>query len=207
MRTVDVITLRSVLLAAVLVFSFQALPQSLAAQSVSHAPSLQTTRIPAGTIVELEFVEILSSKTSKMGQTFSLRLREPIVIDGQTVVPAGAMGGGEVIDASRAGIGGRSGKLIVSGRFLDFQGQRARIRGLQSVLAGKDRSRTAVNTAILVPYVGFLGTFVQGGEIEIPVGTGATAQLAADFVVSTSAQSIPTETPILVDPSSTTPKR
>jgi hypothetical protein len=143
-----------------------------------------TIRIPAGTLLQFEFAELLSSRTSTVGQTFALRLAEPIVIDGQTIVEAGAIGGGEVIDAARSGMGGRQGKLIVSGRYVELQGQRARIRGLQGVLAGEDNSREAVNTMMLVPYVGFLGGFIQGGEIEIAAGTRAEARLAVDVVLT-----------------------
>lgn len=161
-------------------------------QAVVTAAVPQTIRVPAGTVVELEFIDALSSKTSTTGQTFGLKLSQPVVIDGQSIIPAGAIGGGEVIDASRSGMGGRSGKLIVSGRFLEVQGQRVRIRGLQSVLAGQDRSRTAVNTVIVF---GVLGTFIQGGDVEISAGTSARAQLAVDLVVTVPIQSTQTEVP------------
>lgn len=207
MRAFDVITLRAALLVAVATILSQALPQDVLAQTENSAASLQTTKVPAGTIIELEFIETLSSATSKTGQTFALRLREPITIDGQPVVPAGTMGGGEVIDASRSGMGGRSGKLILSGRYLEFQGQRVRIRGLQSISAGKDRSRTVVNATILVPQVGFLVGFIQGGETVVTSGTVATAQLATDLIVPTPAQSIQTEPPVILEPPSTNPKR
>jgi hypothetical protein len=205
MRTFEVNSIRAALLVAILIFFGPVLPQNVSAQENTGA-TLESIKIPAGTTVQLEFVETMSSATSKTGQTFALRLREPIMIDGRPVVPAGTMGGGEVIDASRSGIGGRSGKLILSGRFIEFQGQRVRIRGLQSLLAGTDRSRTVVNATILVPQVGFLVGFIQGGDIVVPVGTAATAQLATDLIVSVPAQPIQTETPVNPEPSSTNPK-
>lgn len=205
MRTFGINTIKAALLVAIFMFVGPVLPQNVSAQENSAA-ALQSIKIPAGTTVQLEFVEMMSSATSKTGQTFALRLREPIMIDGHPVVPAGTMGGGEVIDASRSGMGGRSGKLILSGRFIEFQGQRVRIRGLQSLLAGTDRSRTVVNATILVPQVGFLVGFIQGGDIVVPIGTAATAQLATDLIVSAPAQPIQTETPVNPEPSSTSPK-
>ncbi|MCX7359116.1 MAG: hypothetical protein NT015_13360 [Alphaproteobacteria bacterium] len=151
-----------------------------------------TITIPAGTTIVVEFSETLSSRTSSTGQLVGLRLRDPLVVDGRTIAEAGAIGGGEVIDASRSGMGGRSGKLIVSGRFMEIAGQRARIRGLQVVIAGEDNSREAVNTMMLVPYVGWMGGFIQGGEIEIPAGTRAEARLTTNLVVPLSALSAPT---------------
>lgn len=160
-----------------------ALGQTAPTVAAEPASATTTVRIPAGTIVLVEFTETLSSRTSQTGQLVGLRLAEPIVVEGRTIVEAGALGGGEVIDAARSGMGGRNGKLIVSGRYLELAGQRARIRGLQVVIAGEDNSREAVNTMILVPYVGWMGGFISGGEIEIPAGTRAQARLAADIVV------------------------
>lgn len=179
-------------LAAALVFAGAAAAQtndvtapSQTAPTIAAEPAsaTATVRIPAGTIILVEFTETLSSRTSQTGQLVGLRLAEPIVVEGRTIVEAGALGGGEVIDAARSGMGGRNGKLIVSGRYLELAGQRARIRGLQVVIAGEDNSREAVNTMILVPYVGWMGGFISGGEIEIPAGTRAQARLSADIVV------------------------
>ncbi|MEZ5960185.1 MAG: hypothetical protein R3C30_07110 [Hyphomonadaceae bacterium] len=149
--------------------------------------------IPAGTDIVVEFVDAQSSRTSQTGAPVALRLAEPIVIDGRTIVPAGALAGGEVIDASRSGMGGRQGKLIISGRFVEINGQRVRIRGLRVFTAGEDNSREAVNTMILVPYVGFMGGFIQGGETEIPAGSRAQARLAVD--VSAPLSALPQEDP------------
>ncbi len=164
-------------------------PTSVAAEAPAIAPveAPTTITIPAGTTIVVEFSETLSSRTTQTGQLVGLRLREPLVVDGRTIAASGALGGGEVIDASRSGMGGRSGKLIVSGRFMEIAGQRARIRGLQVVIAGEDNSREAVNTMILVPYVGWMGGFITGGEIEIPAGTRAEARLTTNLVVPLSA--------------------
>jgi hypothetical protein len=158
-----------------------------AAVVVAPVEAPATVTIPAGTNIVVEFVEGQSSRTTQTGQLVALRLADPIVINGQTIVAAGAAGGGEVIDAARSGMGGRQGKLIISGRYVEIGGQQARIRGLRVFAAGEDNSREAVNTMILVPYVGFMGGFIQGGETEIPAGSRAQARLAADVVVPLSA--------------------
>lgn len=189
MQHITASTLRAAMLVVIFGTVAQAQPATVPRQ-LEVTPSIpQTVRLLAGTAIELEFVETLNSKTSVTGQTFALRLRQPVTIGEQIVVAAGAMGGGEVIDAARAGMGGRSGKLILSGRYLQVQGQRVRVRGLQSVLAGQDRSRIAVNTALLIPYVGFLGGFIQGGDIEVTSGTHARAFLANDLVLNVPSQS------------------
>src|SRR5262245_21652023 len=86
----------------------QAAPPADPAQATPAAATAEATvRIPAGTVIAVEITEALSSRTSQMGQTFALRLAEPITINDEIVVPAGAVGGGEVIDAHRSGMGGR----------------------------------------------------------------------------------------------------
>jgi hypothetical protein len=114
---------------------------------------------------------------------FGLRLAEPLVVDGRELVPAGAAGGGEVIDAHASAFGGRQGRLIISGRFVEINGQRARIRGMQITGAGEDRGNTALAVS-MIPYAGIAGIFVQGGEVDIPVGARGTARLAEDIEIS-----------------------
>jgi hypothetical protein len=172
-------------------------PASLASTPAPAAPAAAATsvpegfiRIPAGTVIQVEFVEVLTSYHARPGQTFALRLVEPIVLDGRTVVGAGAAGGGEVIDARQSGMGGRQGKLVVSGRFVELHGVRARIRGM-AVLersGGENRARDAVNASIAAGAVGgvagsIVGLFIQGSEVVIPSGARATAKLAVDVDV------------------------
>jgi hypothetical protein len=95
------------------------------------------------------------------------------------VVTEGAPGEGEVIDVAKAGMGGRQAKLNIAARFLDLNGRRVRIRGMTLIGSGKSHVDLAIGM-LLVPYVGWAGTFVRGGEIEIPAGTRATVRLVED---------------------------
>ena len=136
-----------------------ALPEAAQAQAIAaEAPAAPVAaamassaqiRIPAGTLVFVEITETLGSKISAREQTFGLRLAEPIAINGQTVVPAGANGGGEVIDAQPAGFGGRQGKLVVSGRFLEINGERVRIRAMTLTGVGRDNAPGALGASSL----------------------------------------------------------
>ena len=147
------------------------------AQTVALAAPV--LRLPAGTVVEVELVDQLSSSTNRLADKFAIRLAQAISSDGVEVVAAGAAGQGEVIDAARAGMGGKQGKLIISARYLDLNGRRVRIRGMTFMAAGKSRVDLATGV-LLVPYVGIAAVFVQGGEIEIPAGARATVKLAED---------------------------
>jgi hypothetical protein len=151
---------------------------------ISTAPA--TLRLPAGSQIEVELVDALSSRVNKLGDKFTIRLAQPISSQGADVVAAGATGQGEVIDAARAGMGGKQGKLIISARFMDLNGRRVRVRGMTFMAAGKSRVDLATGV-LLVPYAGVAAVFIQGGEIEMPAGARATVRLAEDLELPVSA--------------------
>ncbi len=62
---------------------------------------------------------------------------------GETIAPAGAVGGGEVVDAGPSDFSGRAGKLVVSARYLDLNGERVRIRGMTIAVSGLNRVSAA----------------------------------------------------------------
>lgn len=148
-------------------------------QPEAVAAPATTIRIPAGTIVEVEVTEALSSRTSQQEQLFGLRLVRPLVIDGREVAPVGAIGGGEVIDAAHSAFGGRQGRLTISGRFIEIGGQHVRIRGMQLIAAGENRAEQALGVS-MVPVIGLGAIFMHGGEVEIPAGSRAGARIAVD---------------------------
>lgn len=157
-----------------------------ATPSVETAPAppgpFQVVQAPAGTIIAVELTEALSSRSSKIGQMFGLRLAEPIFFEGKELVPAGAVGGGEVVDAHASAFGGRQGRLILSARFLEINGERIGIRGMQLTAAGKDRVNGAIALS-MIPYAGVASIFVHGGEVDIPAGARGTARLTAPLAL------------------------
>lgn len=65
--------------------------------------------IPAGTEMEVAFLDGLSSNASKAGDTFRTQVLNDVVQDGMTVIPAGALVTGTVLEAvSLKKIGGKA---------------------------------------------------------------------------------------------------
>lgn len=150
--------------------------------AVPIAPSAtmrQPLRIPINTPVVFEFVTALDSKTSKIDETFPIRLLRPILVDGQVAVAEGTMGMGQVVHAAKAGFGGRAGELIVAVRYLDHRGVHIPLRRFRmgEPEMGEDRRGTAFGVGMAVPLGGFL---VRGGEKEILPGTRGNAIVSAD---------------------------
>jgi hypothetical protein len=137
-------------------------------------------RIPEKTVVEIAIGEAISSKTNLPGDTFALTLAAPLIIDGQTVLPAGLTGRGEVTHSAKSGWGGKSGELIVNARYLQCGALKIPLGHFHHVNTGKSNVIGAFATAQIVP----LGQFiVSGGEASIPVGARGTAQVNAEVSV------------------------
>jgi hypothetical protein len=138
--------------------------------------------IPALTPVKLELMAALGSKISKPGDTFEIRLAEPIVVDGRIAVPAGTTGQGEVVHAKKSGGSGAAGELILAARYLDFNGQRLRLRSMNFAQSGQPKVNTvntiAVASAASPLPIGLLGFLISGGEVVVQQGMIATAKTA-----------------------------
>jgi len=152
--------------------------EASAAPAPQAAPSANV--VPAGTPVMLELAEAVSTRTLKSGDMFPLRLALPIELDGRVIVPRGAPGEGQVVDASPSGALGKPAKLVLAARYINVNGARLNLRGFRMGAVGKDNSN-AIMAASFVPYVGVLALFARGGQIEIPAGSLGQAKLVADL--------------------------
>ncbi len=70
--------------------------------SPSHSLVPAATHIPEGTALIVSLEHSLSSATARSNETFHAVLDDPVVIEGQTVVPGGALVIGRVLDARSA---------------------------------------------------------------------------------------------------------
>jgi hypothetical protein len=78
--------------------------QAPAAPAETPAPPAPKPKIvPAGTVIRVRLNDAIGSKTAQAGQTFTGSVMDPIVVDGRTLIPAGATVAGEVTDAKSAG--------------------------------------------------------------------------------------------------------
>jgi len=137
--------------------------------------------VAAGTVVEVELVDPVSTKTQNTGDTFALKLAEPLVVKGRIVAPAGTTGVGEVVQATRPGMGGKAAKLVLAARYLTIGDKQAPLRSLRLAASGKNNAGTAGIvglSGIAFAPLGFVGLAVRGGDAVIPAGVEATAKLA-----------------------------
>lgn len=143
--------------------------------------------------VKLTIMEGLNSKTSKIGQFFTIRLADPIKFDNRIIVPAGTLGKGEVIHAAKARAAGKAGELIIAARYLEFQGIQIPLRTLKYGEAATGKSNADEAAALGIAVASPLVLFVTGGQVDIPAGMPATAKLAADVRIEAQPQYSPQE--------------
>jgi len=134
-------------------------------------------------LVELEIAAPLTSRTSRHGDDFPIRLAAPIVVDGVELVPAGATGMGEVVHGARSRMGGGAGELTLAVRYLDHAGTRIPLHRLRYFQAGRSNEHAAA-AVMMTPYVGLVGLLITGREVRVPEGTIVQAQVAADTALA-----------------------
>jgi len=131
------------------------------------APQVVPLFVPAKTPLAVHLTAPVSSNGSRSGSTFTFVTVDPVVVDGKTVVAAGAQGTGTLILAGHAGWSGHEGDLTlrfdsvqtVDGQVLQLNDQRVEINGrnrkVMAFLAG------------FVPYAGMAAGFIRGSEVSV----------------------------------------
>jgi hypothetical protein len=150
--------------------------------SASAAPKPEPIKVPVGTAVKIELASPISTKVQKAGDTFAIRLAEPLIVKGRILAPAGATGVGEIIDASKPGMGGKAAKLVLAADYLNQGRTRIPLRALQVTGSGRGYSNTANVVGIggigFAP-LGFVAMAIHGGDVVLPAGTSGMAKIAA----------------------------
>jgi hypothetical protein len=157
------------------------IPVPVTAPADSPAPQPLSITLPAMTPVDIEILTPLNSKTTQIGTMFDIKLAQPIMLDGNTLVPAGALGKGEVVHAAKARAMGKAGEMILAARFIEFGGQKIKLRSFKfgPATGQSKRDEAFVASQLLLPAV----LFIAGGNIDIPAGFKANAKTAEDMVI------------------------
>lgn len=178
----------------------------------ARRPAQLVVNVPAGTVMEVELLEGLSSQTSEAGDIVRARIASDVATDGAVGIPAGSEILGVVTEAVPLGkVGGRArlglkftdlvlpnGRTVPIDATLVQQGtsetrkDAATIGGaaaggaiLGRVLSKKDRSRGAVIGAIIGAAAGAVIASRNGEELVIPEGTRLALKLDDEVEVRT----------------------
>jgi len=152
--------------------------------------------IPSGTEIVVRLIDPVNSETDSLGQTYRASVDQPVVVNGQTVIPRGADAVATLIDAQKSGrIQGKTvmtldlKNLTVNGRNYDIAStgvsQASGSRGARS-------AKVIGGTAALGAIIGA----IAGGGKGAAIGTlaGAGAGTAAEVATSGQKVKVPAET-------------
>ena len=158
-------------------------------------------RLEADTAVQLMVLNEVSSRNSTPGHRFKLRVNQPVVVDGRTLIPEGATAWGEVASADASGRVGKAGTLAARLLHIDLDGTQIRLRGQSSAEGGDGTDR------LLLSVIGFgiLGLLAKGNNAKLKAGDLIDGHVAdtmifaagAPPVVAAAAAAAAAETPPL----------
>jgi hypothetical protein len=156
-------------------------PRVNAAPAPRPAPVVRFVTIPAGTALPLELTSAVSSETAQVEMPVSARLRRAVMVEGETVLPAGAVVNGEVSEVDRAGrVKGRS-RLALRFTSVVIDGRRESLRTNPVAFEGEatkseDATKIGAGAGIGAAIGGLLGGgsgAAKGAAIGGAAGTGA----------------------------------
>jgi hypothetical protein len=155
------------------------------APTADTKPQFRSVTIPAGTTLHVKLADSVASDTSKVEDAVRGELSQAIVIDEQTVVPAGANVRGSVVQAVRSGrVKGRASlsigfdRLTVGDETHDIR--TSRISQVARATKAKDAQKVGIGAA-----AGAVVGAIAGGKKGAAVGTAVGAGGGAGVVAAT----------------------
>ncbi len=152
--------------------------------------------VPAGTQIVVRLIDAVDSQQDSLGQTYRASIDQPIVVDGQTVIPRGADAVAALTDAQKSGkIEGRT-VLTLDLRSVAVDGRTYQVTttGVPEASSSRgDRSKKVIGgTAALGAIIGAIAGGGKGAAIG--AGSGAAVGTAAEIATSGQRVKVPSET-------------
>ena len=132
---------------------------ALAMLTMSFTMPNGTVVLKAGTVIPMELVSTISSKTARSGQLVDFRVTSDVKVDGKTVIAAGSIAQGQIVRAKKNGLLGAEGELEIAVKSI-----RA-VDGTNIYL-----SSNKVVLSVVVTLCCLFGFLIKGGQAEIPAG-------------------------------------
>ena len=159
-------------------------------------PSSAGLQIPTGTLLTVRMIDAVDSEKTRLGETFRASVDEPVLVDGQTVIPRGADAVAKLVEDTQSGkITGKTVltlslmQVMVNGRMVDVStGDVSQASSSRGARSGKVIGGTAAAGAII-------GAIAGGGR-GAAIGAGSGAAVGTGVQVFTKGQRvrIPSET-------------
>lgn len=164
--------------------------------TTSTAAIRSAAELPAGTNIVVRMIDGVDSQTNSVGQTFAASIDEPVMLNGDSVIPRGADVVVKLVDSKESGkLAGRSELTLdlvsvkVNGRPVDINTQTV---SRESASRGERTAKVAGGAAALGAIIGAIAGGGKGAAIG--AGAGAAAGAGAEVVTKGQRVKIPSET-------------
>ncbi len=185
-------------------------PAPNASPQASNAPPLRSAdtsagpanngpaglEVPAGTQIVVRLIDPANSERDRLGQTYRASVDQPVLVNGQTLIPRGADATATLIDLQQSGkIEGKT-VLTLDLKTVTVNGKNYDIVTTGIPEASKSRGARSAKTIGGGAVLGaIIGAAVGGGKgAAIGAGSGAAAGTAAEVMTSGQKVKIPAET-------------
>jgi hypothetical protein len=165
-------------------------------EPVAPPPARFSGELPAGTNIVVRLIDGVDSEVNRVGQTFAASVDEPVMINGETVIPRGADVVVKLVDSKESGkFTGRSELTLdlvsvkVDGRPVDINTQSV---SRESSSRGERTAKVAGGTAAVGAIIGAIAGGGKGAAIGAAAGGAAGA--GAEVVTKGQRVKIPSET-------------
>jgi hypothetical protein len=166
------------------------------AEPAPAPPNNAGIEVPSGTRIVVRLIDPVNSERDNLGQTYRASLDQPVIVNGETVIPRGADAVAALIDAKQSGkIEGRTvltldlKTVTVNGRTYDVV-----TAGVPEASGSRgERSAKVIGGAAALGAI--IGAAAGGGKgAAIGAGAGAGAGTAAEIATSGQKVHVPAET-------------
>jgi len=134
-----------------------------------------------GTAVQLEIREALTTehKAMHVGQSVQMDVLQPVMLNGQVVIPGGSRAVGEIMTVRNKGMWGKSGGFTGRVTYVEANGRQIKLNG-----SFTDRGETGTGGVVAaVAFLPVAGFFVTGTSAHLPAGTHVTAFVAEEIPI------------------------
>jgi len=142
-------------------------------------------RIPTGTSVQVRVDEKLSSETATVGQVFHGSVAAPVVANGRTLFPKGAIVTGEVVNVERSGRLSTPGELHLNLRTIRTGGRSYPVSVQTVVIKGEPHTKSNVTKIGGGTAMGALIGAIAGGGKGAAIGAGVGAAAGTGVAAGT----------------------
>jgi hypothetical protein len=153
-------------------------------------------QLPTGTNLVVRMIDGIDSEKDGVGKTFMASLDEPVMINGDTVIPRGADATVKLVDSKDSGTFTGRTQLTLSLQSVKVNGRLVDIN-TQSVTRESDSrgQKTARNTTVGAVAGTIIGAIAGGGKgAAIGAGAGAAAGAGSQVITKGEKVKIPSET-------------